>query len=770
VSQSSCRPLRLIDFARTADAIGEGFISRAGRLDDFLDTYIHECEEPYRCDTTGTAETIRAWARSYQALGEWTTKVAQEFINACAPELLKHPLYGGADPSDLFKRAVGLPPGVASMLARDPGKMTCDDFELDISLPGVPRTLEFSHTGRPPRPDDPALKKFLVHLQVVNDVETAIHDGTRLGKWLGRMGVPLTVFGATAHERRRPRLADRGAERRPDRGQHGGVGAGHAGGWVVRSGCVTVRGRDGARGRLRRRQGRRGGRGRGAQVQAWRARLAGASQGPDESAERSHDVAPPSRLGGAVAPGRKQASDRAGTDVPRPVRREEIPPRSAHKHGARATLLVSKAGGPEMSAAPDTHGSPVVSVGVEPGWEQHALPDGGAALRPEAWDGPLSPQVIVQLLALPTPTSLGDYCKTDESLVGGGVLLDRAITAEPVPGMRVLLAHRGQSTGMTTLQRHDLLSDQMVLLASASCAACDWPALEPAMQRIVSSCHFDGDVPEPPARDVASAPDPVAPASAPIAPPPDSGLHAARFDTSGDLLDRLAQDVLDSRSRATNSRLRAELQTADLTADGVPAAPVVAAAMIRSDPAARFTLVSATTAVGRTLDGWVAELGVSTLVRPPTPTCIALATFTPVVGDAACVLAQAMGFRSRAVKRPAPATEGLLTWNELLAPFWSPGEPGWLSPDEADGIVLHHLLWSRSDAGADDELVLVALDAGARGWLTAVPADPVTGRYSVRPSSPPEIWRALCVCLQDLAGTGPAAGTCPPVASSPGDL
>jgi hypothetical protein len=102
------------------------------------------------------------------------------------------------------------------------------------------------------------------------------------------------------------------------------------------------------------------------------------------------------------------------------------------------------------------------------------------------------------------------------------------------------------------------------------------------------------------------------------------------------------------------------------------------------------------------------------------------------------------------VDRAGPAADDL-TWDELLAPFWSPKEACWLSAAEADGIALHHLVWSTADADPADALVLVALDAGDSGWLTAMP-DPATARYRLRPSSPPELWRALCRLLGDLAG------------------
>jgi len=398
-------------------------------------------------------------------------------------------------------------------------------------------------------------------------------------------------------------------------------------------------------------------------------------------------------------------------------------------------------------------GSSSVVIPTEPGWKLSALGDGRAALRAEAWEGPLWPQVIVQLQSLPSPTSLAGYCETDPDVLNlrlGGTVLEMTPCDGTPPSVRVLFAHTTQTTGAIALQRHQLLSERMVLLASAQCAACDWPTLQPTLERIVAACHFSGDIPD----SVPSAA--VAPPSQAMAPAPPSGqvpaggLDAGEFHAPARLLDRIAQDVRASRDRGPDVQLRADLVATGLAADGLPDARVVASALIRSDPAARFTLVSTAGGTGHTLDGFVSELGVATLVRSELPSRAAAATFTPVVGGLPSVLARALDLGARRIEQPAPVVDELLTWDELLAPFWSRGEGGWLSPADANGVVLHHLLWSRADGGPEDELVLVALDAGDRGWLTAVP-DPVTARYSVCPSSPPELWRALCGLLGDLA-------------------
>jgi hypothetical protein len=110
-----------------------------------------------------------------------------------------------------------------------------------------------------------------------------------------------------------------------------------------------------------------------------------------------------------------------------------------------------------------------------------------------------------------------------------------------------------------------------------------------------------------------------------------------------------------------------------------------------------------------------------------------------------------MGLGVRELDRPAPGTDDLLTWDELLAAGRSGASRGRWGIDGAQDIVLHHLLWSRSDARPGEELILVALDAGDGGWLTAVPAEARSNRYSVVTSSPPELWRALCLLLDDLA-------------------
>lgn len=394
--------------------------------------------------------------------------------------------------------------------------------------------------------------------------------------------------------------------------------------------------------------------------------------------------------------------------------------------------------------------APTVVTPAEPGWHLAPLPGGGIILRPEAWDGLLWPQVGVQLLSLPSPLTVAGYCETyvellDETIDGAVLELT---PSEAPPAVRVLLTHSADTTAVTTLQRHQLLSERMVLLASASCAVCDWPALEPTLERLVASCHLEGDVPDPgPAGGLAS---PESISSEPTTTPALPGeLRAHRFDVSADLLDRLAQDVVDARTRPPDERLRTELAAAGLGEVDVPDAAVVAAALVRSDAAGRFTLVSAGTSGGRMLEGWVSELGVTTLERSETVSQQAAATFSPTVGSLPSVVADALGLRAWRVDGPGPAADDM-TWDELLAPFWSPGEAGWLSAAEADGIVLHHLVWSRADADPADALVLVALDAGDRGWLTAVP-DPATGRYTVRQSSTAELWRALCGLLGDLA-------------------
>jgi hypothetical protein len=411
----------------------------------------------------------------------------------------------------------------------------------------------------------------------------------------------------------------------------------------------------------------------------------------------------------------------------------------------------------------DADGAPAVSVSAVPEWELLAMPDGGALLRPPAWDGPLSPQVIVRLLLLPSPRSLVDYDQINVELLGvlaGGTLLELTATEGSPSCVRVLLAYVGDTTAAIVVQRHQLLSERVVLLASASCAAVDWPVLEQTLERIVASCCLNGEAPDPcPATDEAIPTDPVAIA---LTGPPriDGGLRPGRFMVSGELLARLAQDVVASRVRAPDQQLRIDLATAGLTAGGVPDPRVVAAALVRSDPAGWFTLVSSTTASGRTLDGWVSELGITTLEHSESASQAGEMTFTPVVGALPCVLAQALRLRSDPPDRPTLTAEDL-TWDELVSPFWSPDEPGWLSGvDEKAGIVFHHLLWSRSDADPDAVVVLVALDAGERGWLTAVP-DPGTVRYRVQPCSPRDLWRALCRLLCDLADT---AGARPPTA------
>jgi hypothetical protein len=250
-------------------------------------------------------------------------------------------------------------------------------------------------------------------------------------------------------------------------------------------------------------------------------------------------------------------------------------------------------------------------------------------LRPEAWDGPLWPQVGVQLLSLPSPLSVAGYCETYAELLDlaiDGAVLELTPTEAP-PAVRVLLAHSADTTGVTTLQRHQLLSDRMVLLASASCAACDWPVLEPILERLVGSCQLDGDVPAPgPAVDLASLPEPTS-SDARTTSPLAGELRPHRFDASADLLDRLAQDVFDSRTRSPDRQLRAELATAGLSVAGVPDAAVVAAALVQTEAAGKFSLVSADTSGGRTLDGWVSELGVSTLMRSETRAAPVPATF-----------------------------------------------------------------------------------------------------------------------------------------------
>lgn len=166
MTQSSCRPGRVDAFGKTATAIGEGLVTRAGKLDPWLDTYVRECEEQYRCPTTGTVEAIRTWAQRYRALGAWVEKVAQEFMDAGARDDV----------------------------------MRFDDFKLDIPLPAGTGTKEFHHTGLPPRPDDPAVKKFLLELGLSVDFATQAADGTKLGKWLGGMEMGLTVFSAADYQ------------------------------------------------------------------------------------------------------------------------------------------------------------------------------------------------------------------------------------------------------------------------------------------------------------------------------------------------------------------------------------------------------------------------------------------------------------------------------------------------------------------------------------------------------------------------------------------
>lgn len=183
MTRSSCRPGRVDAFGKTATAIGEGLVTRAGKLDPWLDTYVRECEEQYRCPTAGTVEAIRTWAQRYRALGAWTDKVAQEFMDAGAGNLyMTLPSSQLADPVTLDD------------------VMRVDDSDLDISIPSGTSTNEFCHRGLPPRPDDPYVKKWLLGLGLPVDYASQVSDGTKIGKWLGIMGMGLTVFSAADYQ------------------------------------------------------------------------------------------------------------------------------------------------------------------------------------------------------------------------------------------------------------------------------------------------------------------------------------------------------------------------------------------------------------------------------------------------------------------------------------------------------------------------------------------------------------------------------------------
>jgi hypothetical protein len=93
---ASARPQRLVNLARTTDAIADALVTRAGWIEDDWQAYcLHNAAE-WRFDLSDVPDAVRAWARTLRGIGEFTGAVGAAFLEADSD--------GGDDVHDLSQR------------------------------------------------------------------------------------------------------------------------------------------------------------------------------------------------------------------------------------------------------------------------------------------------------------------------------------------------------------------------------------------------------------------------------------------------------------------------------------------------------------------------------------------------------------------------------------------------------------------------------------------------------------------------------------------